>query len=144
MKTPISILLVILVFIPTETKGQRIMAGIVSPGNYYYDFIPDTSTCARPVHLGGLNNPSDTLDILFDSQGEFILRFCAWGDGGLGGGGGDANVFPLAGQCGFRAHRDSSFGWPGAYSYLYVPDTLDIGDTIQSGQKYLFQTPAYF
>ena len=123
------------------TMGQHIIAGVVSPGNYYYDFNPDTSIYARPFHMGG---PPDSLDLVFDSRGAHTIRFFNWGDGGLGGGGGESRVSPLTGEAGFRAHLDSSFVWPGIYEYLYVSDTLNLGDTIKSGQNDLFRTQSFF
>ncbi len=130
-----------LFFLSTATMGQHIIAGVVSPGNYYYDFNPDTSIYARPFHMGG---PPDSLDLVFDSRGAHIIRFFNWGDGGLGGGGGEARVSPLTGEAGFRAHLDSSFVWPGIYEYLYVSDTLNLGDTIKSAQNDLFRTQSFF
>ncbi|MCK9203125.1 MAG: T9SS type A sorting domain-containing protein [Bacteroidales bacterium] len=144
MKKLLLVFIICLFALYSEVMGQQIIAGVVSPDNYYYDFDPDTSIIALPVHLGGMLHPPDTVDLLFGSNSEFILRFYDWGDGGLGGGGGDATVYPLAGEAGFRAYFDSCYGYPGVYDYFYVPNTLNLGDTIKSGQNYLFGTTAYF
>jgi len=130
-----------LLFLSTKTMSQHIIAGVVSPGNYYHDFIPDTSIYVRPFHMGG---PPDSLDLIFDTHGAHVIRFFNWGDGGLGGGGGECRVSPLTGEAGFRAYLDSSYVWPGEYKYLYVSDTLNMGDTIKSGQNDLFQTQSFF
>ena len=144
MKKMIFISLVMLVAFSPESKCQYIIAGVVSPGNYYFDYNPDTSMFARPMPHGGLNNPPDTVDIVIGSNNQFVLRFYDWGDGGLGGGGGSATVFPLVGEAGFRACLDSSMTFGGVYQYLYVPDTLNLGDTVKAGQNFRFQTYCYF
>lgn len=127
------------------SQGQSITAGVVGPGNYYYDFEPDASLNALPVHLGGMTYPPDSIDINIGSDSQFILHFSSWGDGGLGGGGGDTRVISSAGEIGFRAWYDSTEVFPGnTYTYFYVPNTLNYGDLIGPGQEYQFQSPCYF
>jgi hypothetical protein len=141
MKKLLFLVLTSLVAISMKSTAQSIIAGIVSPGNYYYDFDPDTSIFARPFHLGG---PPNTVDVMIGSDNQCILRFYNWGGGGLGGGGGGATVFPLAGNVGFRTYLDSSMVFGGTYQYIDIADILELGDTIKAGQNYLFQNYCYF
>jgi hypothetical protein len=127
------------------SQGQSVTAGVVGPGNYYYNFEPDASLNALPVHLGGMTYPPDSIDIHIGSDSQFILHFSSWGDGGLGGGGGDTRVISSAGEIGFIAWYDSTEVFPGnTYTYFHVPNTLNHGDLIGPEQEYQFQSPCYF
>jgi hypothetical protein len=142
MKKLLLALLACGIILSPGARGQKIIAGVVSPGNYYHDFNPDTSLYFRPIHFSGY--PDDTINLVIGSDSNCVLRFSGWGSGGLGGGGGETSVFPQTGDAGFRARADSSACWPGVYVNYDVPDTLEKGDTIEAGQNYVFQTTCYF
>lgn len=146
MKKIIFIYMISLIAYSHESQGQYIIAGVVSPGSYYYKFDPEIKQIAHNHHLG-FNIPPVTLDLNIAQHGSFVLRFHSQASGGASGGA-EATVQSFVGVSGFIAHRDSSLpiNPPGitTYSYLYVVDTLDLGDTINARQNYLYQTQNCF
>ncbi len=105
------------------TYSQYFFAGYYSPLIIYVDIDPDT--IINSTQNGGYHSSTIELDI--DNNDTIDFKLKTSGGGGAGGGGSYCEIIPMTSNCRILSDTLTENGYT-----VYVPDTLNFGDTINS------------